>query len=142
VQIVTTITTSPTPVFDGRSLPEHPLHVNAMGAHYPWVREIDEYVVTRSRIVLDDAVQGMQEEGEVLMPIAAGALEASDVAGDLGAVVAERIPGRTADRPWTLFLSGGTGVEDVAVATRLVEIARARGVGSAFEFGLPFTYTL
>ncbi len=140
--VVTTITTSPTPVFDGRSLPAQPLHVNAMGAHYPWVREIDEYVVTRSRIVLDDAVQGMQEEGEVLMPIAAGALAPSDIAGDLGAVVAGRIPGRTVDRAWTLFLSGGTGVEDVAVATRLVEIARARGVGSEFEFGLPFTYTL
>jgi alanine dehydrogenase len=141
-QIVTTITTSPTPVFDGTSLPDHPLHVNAMGAHYPWVREIDEYVVTRSRIVLDDAIQGMQEEGEVLMPIEAGVLDPSDIAGDLGAVVAGRIAGRTADRPWTLFLSGGTGVEDVAVATRLVEIAREKGVGSEFEFGLPFTYTL
>ena len=45
--IVTTITTSPAPVFNGAALPDKPLHINAMGAHYPWVRELDEYTVVK-----------------------------------------------------------------------------------------------
>ena len=39
--IVTTITNSPAPVFAAADLPDKPLHINGLGAHYPWVREID-----------------------------------------------------------------------------------------------------
>lgn len=89
-EVLTTITTSPTPVFDGRALHERHIHVNAMGS----------------------------------------TMSASDVAGDLAQVVAGIVPGRTSDDRWTLFLSGGTGVEDVSVATKLVELAKAKGVGN------------
>ncbi len=138
--IVTTITTSPTPVFDGRLLPERPLHINALGAHYPWVREIDEQVVANSRVFVDEIEQAFQEQGEVLMPMADGRFDASHVIGDLGGLVAGTVRGRDEDTRWTLFLSGGTGTEDVAVATRLVKRARERGVGTDFAFQQPFAY--
>lgn len=140
--VITTITTSPAPVFDGRLLTRRPVHINAMGAHYPWVREIDEHVVVRSHIILDDLAQGMQEEGEVLMPIAAGTMSPSDVAGDMAQLVAGTISGRSATTPWTLFLSGGTGIEDVSVATRLVARAREKGVGRRVDFGAAFEYRM
>lgn len=140
--IITTITTSPTPVFDGRLLEDKPIHINAMGAHYPWVREIDEHVVFRSRIILDEWEQGFSEHGEILIPIEEGLMEPSDVHGDLGQVVAGRISGRDANCKWTLFLSGGTGIEDVAVATKLYELARKRGVGTEFEFNQPYDFEL
>lgn len=140
--IVTTITTSPTPVFDGRLLEDRPIHVNALGAHYPWVREIDEYVVLRSRIIVDELQQGLLEQGEILIPIEQGLMRASDVYGDLGAVVAGRRPGREPHTGWTLFLSGGTGIEDVAVSTRLVEAAKAKGVGSSITLDQPYEFEL
>ena len=140
--IVTTITTSPTPVFDGAALPDKPLHINAMGAHYPWAREIDERTALKSRVFVDEMKQGWAEEGEIIMPLEAGVIDKWHVAGDLGALVAGRVPARDADTRWTLFLSGGTGVEDVAVATRLVQRAVERGVGTEFEFNQPYAYEL
>ncbi len=140
--IVTTITTSPVPVFDGADLPDRPLHINAMGAHYPWVREVDEYTVVNSRVFVDDMAQGWAEEGEIIMPLEAGVIDESHVIGDLGALAAGKIAGRQADAKWTLFLSGGTGVEDVAVAARLYQKALQKSVGTQFEFNQPYQFEL
>ena len=140
--IVVTITTSPTPVFAGVDLPDKPLHINALGAHYPWVREVDDHTVVNSRVFVDELVQGWGEEGELIMPMEAGLIDKSHVAGDLGALVAGKVPARASDSKWTLFLSGGTGIEDVAVATRLYKRALERGIGSEFHFNQPYAYEL
>ena len=140
--IVTTITTSSTPVFDGADLPDRPLHINAMGAHYPWVREVDQDTVVNSRVFVDEMAQGWAEEGEIIMPLQAGAIDKSHVIGDLGALAAGLVNGRLPDTNWTLFLSGGTGVEDVAVATRLYHKALQKGVGTNFEFNQPYQFDL
>lgn len=140
--IVTTITTSSSPVFDGRSLPEKPLHINALGAHYPWVREVDDHVTLNSRVFVDEWKQGLRENGEVAIPMQAGLIDESHIVGDLGDLAAGRVNGRQADTTWTLFLSGGTGIEDVAVAARLYEKARARGIGTEYEFNQPYQFEL
>ena len=66
----------------------------------------------------------------------------SQVAGDLGAVVAGKILARQSDTRWTLFLSGGTGVEDLSVARRLYDAAIERGIGTEFAFNQPYEYEL
>ena len=140
--IVATITTSPVPVFRGVDLPDRPLHINALGAHYPWVREVDEHTVLESRVIVDEWRQGIAENGELRIPMDAGLLDESHVAGDLGAVIAGNIPARPPDSRWTLFLSGGTGIEDLAVAKRLVDVARERGVGTQFAFNQAYEFEL
>ncbi len=140
--IITTITTSPTPVFAGTSLPTQPLHINALGAHYPWVREVDSYTVQQCRVFVDEWQQGLQENGEIIIPINEGLVDESHVIGDLGQVVAGKVNAREADTQRTLFLSGGTGIEDVAVATRLVAKAREHGVGTEFAFNQPYEFVL
>ena len=140
--IVTTITTSPAPVFAGADLPDKPLHINAMGAHYPWVREIDEYTVLNSRVFVDELQQGWKEEGEIIMPLVSGAIDPYHVIGDLGALATGKLDGREAETRWTLFLSGGTGIEDVAVARRLYDKAVARGIGTEIQFNQTYEYEL
>ena len=140
--IVVTITTSAQPVFSGADLPDKPLHINAMGAHYPWAREIDEETVVRSRVFVDEMAQGWGEEGEIIMPLAGGRIDPSHVVGDLGALAAGKATGRDADTRWTLFLSGGTGIEDVAVARRLYDKALERGLGAEFQFNQAYEYEL
>ena len=140
--IVTTITTSPEPVFTGASLPDKPLHINALGAHYPWVREVDEYTVVNSRVFVDETQQGWAEEGEIIMPLEAGAIDKTHVVGDLGALAAGKAEARAVDTRWTLFLSGGTGIEDIAVARRLYDKAIARGIGTEYHFNQPYEYEL
>ena len=141
--IVTTITTSPTPVFAGNQLDKaKAVHINALGAHYPWVREVDEDVVLNSRVIVDEWEQGLREQGELLIPMEQKLIDTSHVAGDLGAVVSGQVVGRGPNDRWTLFLSGGTGIEDVAVATKLYEAAKAQGVGTTFEFNQPYEFAL
>lgn len=140
--IVITITTSPTPVFNGTDLPDKPLHINALGAHYPWVREVDEHVVVNSRVFVDEMQQGLKENGEIIIPLNAGIIDESHILGDLGGVVAGNIEGRRDDSKWTLFLSGGTGIEDVAVTTRLYQTALKKGVGTEIHFNQPYEYEL
>lgn len=140
--IVTAITTSATPVFDGRDLPDKPVHINGLGAHYPWAREIDEYTVLNSRVFVDVMQQGISENGEIVIPLEAGVINQSHVKGDLGALTVGQVPARLDDTKWTLFLSGGTGIDDIAVATRLYERARERGIGTEFQFSQPYEFEL
>ena len=140
--IVTAITTAPTPVFDGRDLPDKPLHINGLGAHYPWVRELDEHTVLNSRVFVDVLQQGISENGELAIPITEGLISENHVKGDLGALAAGAVTGRLSDSKWTVFLSGGTGVDDISVATRLYKKALERGVGTKFQFNQPYEFEL
>ncbi|MCY4073778.1 MAG: ornithine cyclodeaminase family protein [Chloroflexi bacterium] len=140
--IVTAITTAPSPVFDGIDLPDKPLHINGLGAHYPWVRELDAHTVLNSRVFVDVLQQGISENGELAIPIAEGLISGNHVKGDLGALAAGAVTGRRPDSKWTVFLSGGTGVDDIAVATRLYKKALERGVGTEFHFNLPYEFEL
>ncbi len=98
--------------------------------------------MVNSRVFVDERQQGLKENGEIMIPMEAGLIEESHIIGDLGALVAGTAVGRESDTGWTLFLSGGTGVEDVAVATRLYEKAMQRGIGTEFQFNLPYEYEL
>ncbi len=140
--IVTAITTSPSPVFNGADLPDKPLHINGLGAHYPFVRELDSHTIVNSRVFVDVLAQGISENGELVIPLEQGLIEASHVIGDLGDLAAERTPGRLSDSRWTLFLSGGTGIDDAAVARRIYEVALERGVGTDFEFNQAYEFEL
>jgi alanine dehydrogenase len=141
-EIVTTITTSSTPVFDGRLLENGRIHINAMGQHDPWAREVDDLVVSGSRVIVDDRQQALKEYGELLIPMEHGLLGPGHIFGDLGRIVAGDVVGRDDDINWTLFLSGGTGIEDVAVAGRLYELARQKGLGTEFEFQASYSFEL
>lgn len=140
--IVTAITTADKPVFAGRDLPDKPLHINGLGAHYPWAREIDSYTVLKSRVFVDVLAQGIDENGEIVLPVDEGIIDESHVVGDLGALVTGAARGRLPDTKWTLFLSGGTGIDDIAVASRLYRRALEAGVGREFAFNQPYEFEL
>jgi len=141
-ECITTITTSTTPVFDGKMLEDRPTHINAMGAHNPWAREVDEHVVLRSRVVVDERQQALKEKGEIIIPIENGLMEASDIHCDLAELVAGKAVGREPEVHWTLFLSGGTAIEDIAVAFRLYKRAREKGVGIEVELNQSFDWEI
>ncbi len=69
-----------------------------------------------------------------MRPIAEGRFRAERIAGELGEVVAGRLPGRTADDEVTLFKSLGLAVEDVAAADLAWRRAVERGVGTRLRF--------
>lgn len=126
--IVTTATGSATPVFDGRWL-QPGVHVNAVGSNFAQKQEIDAAAVDRAhRIVVDDLAVARTECGDLLAAEVAARLDWSTIAA-LGDVVDGRLPGRTAPDQITLFESQGIGLEDLAMASLILQRAEARGVG-------------
>ena len=112
--IVCTCTTSGVPLFDGVQLVAG-AHVNAVGAYTPETREVDTTTVTRSRVVVETREVAMAEAGDLLLPIAEGAVEAGHVVADLSETVRGNVVRRSPE-DLTLFVSVGLAFEDLVVA--------------------------
>ena len=126
--VVTTITGSSVPVFDGAWL-RTGTHVNAAGSNFAQKQEIDAATVRRSnRIVADDVEVAKIECGDLIVAHAGGGLDWAKVHA-LSDVVAGTVPGRMGADEITLFESQGIGLEDLAVATLLLDLAQARVIG-------------
>lgn len=117
--LVCTCTTSPTPVFDGSRLPEG-AHVNAVGAYQPETRELDEAVVLRGRVVVETREVALEEAGDLLLPLKAGAVGPDHIVADLREVVGGAKV-RRSDDDVTVFKSVGVAFEDLAVARAAVD---------------------
>lgn len=128
VEIVVTATKSREPVFDGSWL-EKGAHINAIGAHYPEVREVDSATMKRSLIVVDDREQALEEKGEILLAIKEGAIKDGTALVELGEVVAGKKPGRSDDEQITFFGSGGIAVEYPPLMELLYRKAVEKRVG-------------
>lgn len=127
--IVITATTSSDPVFEGELL-EPGTHVTAMGQYHPERREVDATTVARSRYVIDLRERLDIDAGAYQLALGEGAIDADHLHGELGSIVAGHLRGRTDAEQITLFDSGGTGIETVAGAYLLYELARANGLGT------------
>ena len=131
--ILITATTSREPILRGDWL-RPGQHINAIGANFSYKREVDGGVVRRSScIVVDSKEQALLECGDLITPESEGALEWSNVS-ELGQLVCGKALGRRTDEDITLFESQGIAIEDVAVARRIVELGRERGVGEVLPF--------
>ena len=128
MDIVTTMTSSSQPVFQGAWL-EPGTHINAAGANHLRRREIDGDAVARSgRIAVDSVEQAKLEAGDLAAAVNEGRLRWEDVL-EFSEIVGGRVPGRTSDDEITLFESQGISVWDVATAARVYELATAQGLG-------------
>ena len=105
-------------------------HICAVGACRPTHRELGAALMARSRLFVDSTIGALAEAGDVVLAIQEGAIGASHIAGELGAVVSGAAAGRQHAEQVTLFKSLGMAVEDVAAARLAYTHATARGIGS------------
>jgi ornithine cyclodeaminase/alanine dehydrogenase-like protein (mu-crystallin family) len=132
-EIVVTATTAREPVVAGAWL-QLGTHVNAMGSNWATRRELDDEAVERSAIVaVDDPEQAKLEAGDLVLAAAAGHF-AFERAIPLAAIVGGATAGRDTPEDITLFKSLGIGLEDVAVAKHVYDLAREQGLGSEVSF--------
>jgi ornithine cyclodeaminase len=104
-------------------------HICAVGACRPDQRELDTATVRDARLFVDSREGALAEAGEIVIPIAEGAFDASHIAAELGDVFGGRADGRRRDDEITVFKSLGMAVEDVAAARLAFERAAAMGLG-------------
>lgn len=126
--VVITATNSRTPVLSGAWLAEG-AHVNLIGSNFLGKTEADVEVFRKARLVtVDSKEQARLEAGDFVEALKGNVLIWADVY-EFAHVLVGRYPGRESPRDITVFKSLGLGVEDVAVAERVLELARENGVG-------------
>ncbi|MCG3186521.1 MAG: Alanine dehydrogenase [Rhodocyclaceae bacterium] len=132
MDIVVTITTSATPVLEGAWLSAG-THITAAGSNSLVRRELDEKALGRcARIVVDSRAVARQECGDILPLLEKGRLHEAQLV-ELGEVIAGLRPGRQETKDITVFESHGMGMQDIALAARVLEAARARGLGQELD---------
>jgi ornithine cyclodeaminase/alanine dehydrogenase-like protein (mu-crystallin family) len=131
--IVVTATTSAAPVLRHGWLGPG-THINAVGACVPAAREIDAGTMAAAGLFADSRESATNESGDVLLAIADGAIQASDIRAELGEVITGTAAGRRDEREITVFESLGLAVEDLAAAAYAYRQAGEHGLGARVEF--------
>jgi ornithine cyclodeaminase len=130
--VITTVTTSNTPVFDG-SLVKKGAHVNGVGSFLPSSRELDEKLLNRAKVFVDNSEAVLAEAGDFLIPAAAGAYDLNAIAGEIGGVLAGKLKGRASDDEVTVLKTVGYAVLDVVAADRIYRSAVLKGIGTEID---------
>lgn len=132
--VVVTTTTSCTPVFSGDKI-DAGAHINAVGSFTPFMQEIDTKTIQRAdKIVTDNRDETMAVAGDLLVPLRGGEIEEVVLYGELGDIVAGKIPGRESEQEITIYESVGFGALDIAVAIAAYRKAVEQGVGIDVEW--------
>jgi len=130
--IICTATSAREPILKGEWLVAGQ-HLNIAGSNFQSKSEIDVEVVKRANLVcIDNKDQGKLEAGDFVAALDQRVLEWYDIV-ELGRIVANRAPGRASPQDITLFKSLGIGLEDIAVGVRVLEAAKAAGIGKWLE---------
>jgi ornithine cyclodeaminase/alanine dehydrogenase-like protein (mu-crystallin family) len=130
--IVVTCTTARAPVLDAHHL--HPgLFIAAVGADNPEKQELSPAVLRESRVVVD-VLEQAATMGDLHHAIDAGAVSREDVHGELSDVICGRVRARERDDEVFVFDSTGTALQDVAVASLVLDRASQRRVGMEIAF--------
>jgi len=116
--VIVTVTTSHTPVFNGR-LVRAGSHVNAVGSATPEAREVDTTLIRKSSIVVDSRSQALATYGDIIKPIKEGAIREKDV-HELGGLLTRKSTKVRDTEEITLFKSGGIAVLDAVIADYIV----------------------
>lgn len=106
------------------------MHVNSVGPASRDRVEIDPAVfVSFDRVVCDSAALVLNEAGDAYQAVVNHSIDPTR-AEELSALVTGRADGRVRDDEITLFKSVGTGAQDLIVASHLLDLAAAAGVGT------------
>jgi 1-pyrroline-2-carboxylate reductase [NAD(P)H] len=91
-------------------------HLDFVGSHDPNKRECDDEVVRNARIFVDVMETAMREAGDLLIPIANGTIQETDILGDFSDLCRGDVSGRLRDDEITVFKSTGSALADMAAA--------------------------
>jgi ornithine cyclodeaminase/alanine dehydrogenase len=126
--IVVTATSASEPVFNGNDLAEGTL-VCAVGSNWPQKAEIDADVIRRADNIVCDSIEACRIEAGDFRDALERGIFSWPKAVELADVVSGREIGRRNKDSVVLFKSVGLAIEDVALGGKLLELARAKGVG-------------
>jgi ornithine cyclodeaminase/alanine dehydrogenase-like protein (mu-crystallin family) len=131
--IICTTTKAREPILLGEWLSPG-VHLNVVGSSIAGAAEIDTAAVTRARFFVDRRESTLNEAGEFLRALRAGAITNEHILGEIGEVAAGTVVGRRAPSDITLYKSLGIAPQDLAAAHHVLKKAEARDLGQVVEF--------
>jgi ornithine cyclodeaminase len=100
-------------------------HVDLIGAFKADMREADDVLMAKAALFVDSRETTLGHIGELIQPIASGAITADSVLGDLYDLVRREARRRQSDDEVTLFKNGGGAHLDLMIASWIVQVAVA-----------------
>jgi ornithine cyclodeaminase/alanine dehydrogenase-like protein (mu-crystallin family) len=113
--LISTCTRSHDPLVKGANL-KPGAHLDLVGGYTPDTREADDEAARRALVFVDRRESALGVVGDIVQPIASGAIREADVRGDLYDLVPGAIPGRRSPADITLFKNAGGGHLDLMTA--------------------------
>ncbi len=107
-------------------------HIACMGTDTKGKQEVESALLAKASVFTDEVAQSITI-GEAQHAVAEGLIEVSDVA-EVGAVINGTNPGRTSAEQITLFDGTGVGLQDLAVAAAVVDLAVEKGIAIEVDF--------
>ena len=129
--VVISITSVFNPIFSAAHIGAG-THVACMGTDTVGKQECETDLIVKATVFTDEVAQSVTL-GEAQHAVGAG-LKPREEIFELGAVINGTHKGRTSDDEITLFDGTGVGLQDLAVAASIVEIAKAQGIGTEVDF--------
>ena len=118
--IISSATISQEPLIKGALL-KPGAHIDLVGGFTPQMREADDDAIRRARVFVDTRAGATKEAGDIVQPLASGALAESDIVADLHELARGQKKGRGAADEITLFKSVGAALEDLAAGVAVYE---------------------
>jgi ornithine cyclodeaminase len=131
--IICTTTKAREPILQGDWLTPG-VHINIVGSSIAAAAEIDTAAVVKARFFVDRRESTINEGGEYLRALKAGAITAEHILGEIGEVANGSKVGRSSPLDVTIYKSLGIAPQDLASAHHVLEKARAAGVGQIIDF--------
>lgn len=132
--IITTVTTSSKPVFDGKKVKQG-AHINGVGSYTPSMQEIDEYIISKAdKIYVDTRNGALNETGDLIIPMNNKKITESNITGELGEVINGTIAGRKSDLEITVFETTGSAIMDLVTAKKIYLKALENNAGNTVSF--------
>ena len=116
--IICTVSSAAEPILKGAWVKQG-THINVVGSSYAFPTEIDDDLVVRSRYIADSRASVLAAGAEFLHAKAAGLIDDSHIAAEIGEIFAGKIEGRRTADEITLYKSLGHVVQDLSTAWHL-----------------------
>lgn len=121
--VICTATMAKDPLIKGAWL--HPgQHLDLIGAYNPHMREVDDAAMQRARVFVDARATTLHHIGELMKPLASGAITEADVVADFYDLASGRFA-RQSDSEITIAKNGGGAHLDLMTANYILERWRA-----------------
>lgn len=100
-------------------------HLDLIGAYRPDMREVDDEAMTRARVFVDARATTLHHIGELMAPIAAGAITEADVVADFYDLASGKFCRRSDDEITIARNGGGAHLDPMTMAADHGHVATA-----------------